>query len=438
MLVGRHPAVRQLLRRRRRRVPEEDRSERGKPVVVNKWASWCGPCRLEFPFFREQATKRKGEVVFIGVNSNDNRRDAEDFLKEEPVPYKHFYDPKLEIAAELQRGPGLSEHGVLRLEGQARVRAPGRRTRPSSSWRRTSTDTRADRGGSRGKHGGPRWPRRSTCASGCSAASRACRSRPTRTDATPRPPTSSPSTTGVVIGTCRLLFRGQVARLGRLAVERDRRGDGDRRRDPRARPTGSPRARARTSIALHAQTYALAALRARRATSEYGPDLRGGGHRARGHGEARLPELRIDPLTGLRVIVAGSAARGPGAFLDFPPRAPIDPRERPVRRRARGPDAAGGVRAARRTAAGACAWCRTSTRRCPGGRRRPGRGSARRRARRARPVRQPARHGRARGGGERARPGELARRARSGAGGDRDVGLARAHARARAPPPTST
>ena len=73
--------------------------ERGKPIVVNKWASWCGPCRLEFPFFRDQAEKRKGEVVFIGVNSNDNRGDAEEFLKEEPVPYKHFEDPKLEIAA---------------------------------------------------------------------------------------------------------------------------------------------------------------------------------------------------------------------------------------------------------------------------------------------------------------------------------------------------
>jgi cytochrome c biogenesis protein CcmG, thiol:disulfide interchange protein DsbE len=71
----------------------------GKPVVVNKWASWCGPCRLEFPFFRSQAEKRKGEVVFIGVNSNDNRGDAEQFLKEEPVPFKHFEDPKLEIAA---------------------------------------------------------------------------------------------------------------------------------------------------------------------------------------------------------------------------------------------------------------------------------------------------------------------------------------------------
>jgi cytochrome c biogenesis protein CcmG, thiol:disulfide interchange protein DsbE len=71
----------------------------GKPVVVNKWASWCGPCRLEFPFLRSQAEKRKGDVLFIGVNSNDNRGDAEDFLEEEPVPFKHFEDPRLDIAA---------------------------------------------------------------------------------------------------------------------------------------------------------------------------------------------------------------------------------------------------------------------------------------------------------------------------------------------------
>ena len=73
--------------------------QRGKPVVVNKWASWCSPCRLEFPFFRSQAEQRSGEVVFLGVNSNDSRGDAEEFLKEEPVPFKHFEDPKLEIAA---------------------------------------------------------------------------------------------------------------------------------------------------------------------------------------------------------------------------------------------------------------------------------------------------------------------------------------------------
>ena len=62
---------------------------------------------------------------------------------------------------------------------------------------------------------------------------------------------------GAVIGTCRLLFRGQVARLGRLAVERDRRGDGVgaqilREADRVAGGSGAE------SIALHAQTYALA------------------------------------------------------------------------------------------------------------------------------------------------------------------------------------
>ena len=73
--------------------------QRGTPVVVNKWASWCGPCRFEFPFLRSQASKRKGEVVFVGVNAQDNRGDAMKFLEEHPVPFKHFKDPNLEVAA---------------------------------------------------------------------------------------------------------------------------------------------------------------------------------------------------------------------------------------------------------------------------------------------------------------------------------------------------
>jgi cytochrome c biogenesis protein CcmG, thiol:disulfide interchange protein DsbE len=74
-------------------------SERGTPVVVNKWASWCGPCRFEFPFFQSQEKKRAGKVVFLGVNSNDNQGDAEDFLADYPVDFPHFKDPNLEIAA---------------------------------------------------------------------------------------------------------------------------------------------------------------------------------------------------------------------------------------------------------------------------------------------------------------------------------------------------
>jgi predicted GNAT family N-acyltransferase len=60
---------------------------------------------------------------------------------------------------------------------------------------------------------------------------------------------------GDVIGTCRLLFRGQVARLGRLAVEPDRRGDGIGAAILREADRVAVDAGAET-IALHAQTYA--------------------------------------------------------------------------------------------------------------------------------------------------------------------------------------
>ena len=73
--------------------------QRGTPVVANKWASWCGPCRAEFPFFRDQAKARKGEVVFIGIDSDDNDGDAREFLADNPVPFRHFKDPRLEVAA---------------------------------------------------------------------------------------------------------------------------------------------------------------------------------------------------------------------------------------------------------------------------------------------------------------------------------------------------
>ena len=74
---------------------------------------------------------------------------------------------------------------------------------------------------------------------------------------------------GTVIGTCRLLFRGQVARLGRLAVEPERRGDGIaaailREADRIAVDAGVD------AIALHAQTYALS-LYENAGYREYGP-----------------------------------------------------------------------------------------------------------------------------------------------------------------------
>jgi cytochrome c biogenesis protein CcmG, thiol:disulfide interchange protein DsbE len=78
------------------------RELRGFPIVVNKWASWCGPCRAEFPYFQSQATEQGKKVAFLGVNSNDGEDSASDFLTEFPVPYPSYLDPDQKIADELE------------------------------------------------------------------------------------------------------------------------------------------------------------------------------------------------------------------------------------------------------------------------------------------------------------------------------------------------
>ena len=71
-------------------------------MVVNAWASWCGPCRFEFPFFQKQAVKRGKEIAFLGVNSQDNKGDAEEFLDEYPLPFPSYEDPDGDIARDLR------------------------------------------------------------------------------------------------------------------------------------------------------------------------------------------------------------------------------------------------------------------------------------------------------------------------------------------------
>ena len=66
---------------------------RGHPVVVNVWASWCGPCRTEMPALQRVALKRGSEVALIGVNLKDNRGAARRFLQTVPLTYPSYEDP---------------------------------------------------------------------------------------------------------------------------------------------------------------------------------------------------------------------------------------------------------------------------------------------------------------------------------------------------------
>jgi cytochrome c biogenesis protein CcmG/thiol:disulfide interchange protein DsbE len=68
-------------------------SLRGRPVVINKWASWCIPCRSEFAAFQSTSLARGREVAFIGIDSGDpTRANAAGFLRSFPVSYPSYYD----------------------------------------------------------------------------------------------------------------------------------------------------------------------------------------------------------------------------------------------------------------------------------------------------------------------------------------------------------
>jgi cytochrome c biogenesis protein CcmG/thiol:disulfide interchange protein DsbE len=75
------------------------RELRGHPVVVNQWASWCTSCRFEFPFFAEAVKRHRAEVAFVGLDSQDERGAAEDFLQEFPVGFPSIFDPDAQVAA---------------------------------------------------------------------------------------------------------------------------------------------------------------------------------------------------------------------------------------------------------------------------------------------------------------------------------------------------
>ena len=74
----------------------------GKPIVLNFWASWCGPCKMEMPDFNEKYLELGEEVQFLMINMTDGSREtvaiASEFIKESSYSFPVFYDTKMDAA----------------------------------------------------------------------------------------------------------------------------------------------------------------------------------------------------------------------------------------------------------------------------------------------------------------------------------------------------
>jgi cytochrome c biogenesis protein CcmG, thiol:disulfide interchange protein DsbE len=92
-LAAVHAQANDLLPGARKGLQARVKALRGHPVVVNVWAAWCGPCRVELPVVQSASLDWGKRVAFLGVDLKDNRGAANKLLRQIPLTYPSYEDP---------------------------------------------------------------------------------------------------------------------------------------------------------------------------------------------------------------------------------------------------------------------------------------------------------------------------------------------------------
>ena len=95
---------------------------KGKVVMINFWATWCGPCRQEMPLLEEIYKKyNKSGFVLLGVNVEPDSKMAEDWLKKQkPVTFPILYDTESKVTG-LYKVNGMPSSVFIDKKGNLRT-----------------------------------------------------------------------------------------------------------------------------------------------------------------------------------------------------------------------------------------------------------------------------------------------------------------------------
>lgn len=72
-------------------------SYRGKPLLINVWASWCGPCRAEMGSLQRLAQRYGKQFNVIGISTDDYRDSASGFLRGAGIQFPNYIDHDLQL-----------------------------------------------------------------------------------------------------------------------------------------------------------------------------------------------------------------------------------------------------------------------------------------------------------------------------------------------------